>query len=101
MSPPAHAGLGPDAALTLGLAPYPTVVGFFDIAGSRLDSTRFSVNCQNESPDLLSERDGDNKAICREKCQFNTMDICELLRLAVSSHFLSCYLFTTCAMIER
>lgn len=64
VSLPAHVGSDTDDALRLELVPYPIVVG-----RSHLDSTRFSVNCQNESDVCIKREICGKKALCREKGQ--------------------------------
>jgi len=66
-SPPAHAGLDPGVALRLALAPYPTVFGLLAVAGSCLDSTRFSVSCQNGGDIFIEGEIGGKRAFCGEK----------------------------------
>ena len=48
MSLPSGAGLDLNGILRLGCAHYPIAVGSLYTVGSRLNFTRFSVNCQND-----------------------------------------------------
>ena len=85
VSLPAHVGSDADDALRLELVPHPIVVG-----RSHLDSTRFSVNCQNESDVCIKREICGKKALCREKGRFMTINACQLLTLAVNNHLLGC-----------
>jgi len=91
VSLPADAGLDLNGILGLGCAHYPIVVGSLYTVGSRLNFTRFSVNCQNGRVYRLKMEIFIAKRIFNGDWKHKSIDnTCQLLPLAVNGYLLSC-----------